>query len=227
MRTFGQRKTVAIVEPPPKELVDSWVDAYRSVGQFVLDEIPFYVRPLAREEYRFAVSRSAGDQFALEDIVCEKALLWPQNLDMESPETPAGLPSRLAQAILDLSGYTKEAQEKMFQAWQDKVFSQEERWDLLIMLAFPNLTYDILDRMQSDEYFHYLAAAELRVRVQLMTSTNPIFSPDELVDLLICTQDKLESRLEEAKESRDKTLEELQAQPQRRPYGRPTKGGPQ
>lgn len=219
-RQFGTR-IKPDYETPPQEMLDSWVDAYKRVGEVLIEEIPFYTRPLTREEYRYAIGRSLSVQNKLEEIVCQKATLWPQQFDFSNELIPAGLVPQLAAHILELSAFTPEGAKKLLEFWQERVYEQEERRDLLIQLAFPHMTYDVLDRMDAEEYFHYLAAAELRVRTQIMTSTNPVFSPDEFVDILMCTKDELNERMDKAAESIEQmSKKEEQGQKRNRPYGR-------
>ena len=209
-KQYGSRIQRQIVENPPQYLLATWVDAYKRVGEYLIEDIPFYVRPLTREEYRFSVSRATNNALLFEELVCQKATLWPQDFDFLDPAMLAGIPTQLSTRIVELSGFTEKSAAKILEYWQEQVYEQDERRDLLIQLAFPDMKFDVLDRLDADDYFHYLAAAEFRIRTQLMTSTNPEFSPDELVDLLMCSREDVEKRMDKAREAIEKLVAEEQ-----------------
>ena len=213
---------------PAKQLVTGWTDIYKRIGEYLLDGVPFYIRPINRAEYRHAIDVAAGREHVFEDLLCQKSLLWPQNFDLNSPDLLAGTPTKLARYILELSGFAAGSQEKIFDSWQSAMYTPTERQDLLIMLAFPQLRYDDLDSMTMDEYCHYLAAAAFRVDIQLITSTEADFHPRELVQMLLCGKEELEERLEmhekgklqEQQEQQELLAQQSMTQSRRQPYGR-------
>ena len=212
---------------PDPEQVDAWRDAYTRIGECELQQIPFHYRPLTRGEYRFCRDYAQENAARMEEMICQRATLWPEYFDFASDTISAGVPSTISRYVLDLSGFTKESREKLFHHWQERVYDQDERRDILIEIAYPHFSHADLDNLCADDYFHYLAKAEFRIRTQLLTSMNPEFSPDELVDLLLCPRDYLEKRLDQARDNIDAILEEqkkIEAQANR---GRPRNPRPQ
>ena len=188
------------VYPIPEQWrIDAWIGAYDRIGQYWIDTIPFCVRPLTRAEYRFCKERSAKDSIIFDELICQKAVIWPSDFDFSNPGLKAGIPNQLSHEILELSGFTKKSREDMFFYWQEQCYEQEMRRDILIQLVFPQLTFDILENLSQDDYYRYLASAEFRIRTQLLTSVNPEFSPDELVDLFLCPKAYLEQRMDKAR----------------------------
>lgn len=202
--------TVPTVEygEPEENLVQAWVESYREIGQHTINNIKFYVRPITRIEYRACEDLAKKVQDEFENLICTRACLWPENFDFNASGIIAGLQEKICKAVLDLSGFTLESRMRMLEAWREKSYDQEERWDMLIEIAYPYLTTADLDVMPRSEYLHYLAKAEFRIRTQLLTSTNPEFNPDELVDLLLMTRDDLNERLDAAENSIKRIMEE-------------------
>lgn len=195
---------------PDPALVSAWADAYHTVGQYEVHQIPFYCRPLTRGEYRFCRELAGGNTSAFEEHICQRACLWPEEFDFTDGAMAAAVPSVLCAHVLDLSGFTEESRNRIFHAWQDRVYDQDERHDMLIEIAYPHFSHADLDNMAARDYYHYLARAEFRIRTQLLTSMNPEFSPDELVDLLLVRREDLERRLDEVRDNIQAIMEEQQ-----------------
>ena len=204
---YGRRQRKQY-QRPPQVFIDSWVDSYRRIGDYTLDEVPFFIRPITRETFKFIKTKKESE---VEQLLCEYAMLWPEGYSFGGDEEPAGIISTLAGHVLEISGFTTKSAEELFAYWQEQVLEQDERWDLLIQRAFPGISFLDLGNMLGDEYFHYLAAATFLMRVQLKTASNPEYSPDELVNLLLCDKDALMQRLEEADTQQQQRIQEENA----------------
>ena len=55
-RLAGAKQDTTYTQPSTRQ-VDSWTTAYTRIGQFLIETIPFCVRPLTRAEYRFCLDR--------------------------------------------------------------------------------------------------------------------------------------------------------------------------
>ena len=193
---------------PEQDQVEAWIDTYGVIGEYVVADIPFYCRPLSRGEYRLCTALAVDNESLLNDALCQRATLWPLNFDFTADDIQAGIPSGIGQRIRELSGFTSESRDRIFHHWQEKSYDQDERRDMLIEIAYPHFSHADLDNMLADDYYHYLAKAEFRIRTQLLTSTNPEFNPDELVDLLLMSRANLEARLDAARDSVDAIMAE-------------------
>lgn len=183
---------------PTREMFDAWFDAYGMVSQVYVDGMCFTIRPLTRGEYKRARGRAGNNSAILAEETALAGCLWPQDYDFRDEAQKASTPIRVANEIISISGFTQNSAQELFLKWRDKVFENEERWDLLIMLVFPYVTYKELDMMTSDEYFHYLAAAEFRMRTQIkITMNEEYFNPEEFVDALIVDESSLRERFEQ------------------------------
>ena len=213
-RVFRLQSRAVAAKPryaaPEPEQIAAWMDAYQRIGQYELSDIPFYCHPLTRGEYRICQSMAGDDEGKLEELLCARGCLWPLSFDFTSTDIPAGVPTALARQLRNLSGFTPESRDALFQKWQERAYDQDERHDMLIEIAYPHFSHADLDNMLADEYYHYLAKAEFRIKTQLLTSLNPEFTPDELVDLLLMPREPLEERLAQAQETIDQIMAEQQ-----------------
>lgn len=95
-----------------KEQIDEWKSQYNQLCAVPCGEDLYFVRPLARKEWRdLAKQRAeAGDnpltEIDIEEKVAVKATVWPA-LDELQVRTvfPAGVPTALANAAMSLSGF--------------------------------------------------------------------------------------------------------------------------
>lgn len=91
--------------------VNSWKKQWENGKVFVvnLDERTFVFRTLQRFEYKQIVSQLNTDALQREEVICETVVLWPDNYTWKVMATQdAGLPSSLAEVIMEKSGFTKD-----------------------------------------------------------------------------------------------------------------------
>lgn len=183
---------------PPDDLLDAWLAAYPSISQIAVCGQLFYIRPLSRAEFKSALRQGTGNIAFENEAIAAAGCLWPE-YDFADPNARAAIPAEVAKEVRRISAREPRQAFNLFTHWRKRIADQEERWDLLILTAFQNLTYEQLENMQPDAYFRYLAAAEFRTRLQIKTTVSgEFFDPEELVDLLLCTTDDLHERLARA-----------------------------
>ncbi len=95
------------------EHIDSWKQTYGQVAAFPIGEDVYFVRPLSRKEWRdFQKLRleqaqsNPGIDMDIEEKIAVRACLFPKIDEIASKSTiPAGVPSTIAEAVSNLSGF--------------------------------------------------------------------------------------------------------------------------
>lgn len=96
---------------PTKIQVDSWKKQWTGYDIYVVEimEEYFVFRTLNRFEYKQLVAIENIDPLQREEIICETVTLWPHAYKWNTMATEkAGIPSTLAEIIMEKSGFTKE-----------------------------------------------------------------------------------------------------------------------
>lgn len=183
---------------PTEAMKTAWLEAYGTLSELSVQGYYFVVRPLTRGEYKACERRAGQNKAALNEALAQAGCLWPQQFPFSSSEILASIPHKVAAEIKGLSARDEHAALALFNKWQNKMAKQEERWDLLIQLAFPHIRQEELDDLLPEQYFRMLAAADFRTRTQIKTTVNPVFfDPEEFVDMLLCSEGELKARLEQ------------------------------
>lgn len=96
---------------PTKIQVDSWKKQWTGYDIYVVEimEEYFVFRTLNRFEYKQLIAIENIDPLQREEIICETVTLWPHSYKWNTMATEkAGIPSTLAEIIMEKSGFTKE-----------------------------------------------------------------------------------------------------------------------
>lgn len=95
---------------PTKLQIDTWKKQFSNYTIF-LSEVSGYTfvfRTVNRYEYKQLIAMQNIDGLLREEIICKESVLWP-NIDFEDlANVMAGIPSTLAEIIMEKSGFTKE-----------------------------------------------------------------------------------------------------------------------
>ena len=92
---------------PTLEQLNAWKEKYGSVYMTEFEEEAFIWRPLTRFEYKSILKLQNADALFREERICETCVLWPEGYSYEDmAESKAGIPSLLAEQIMDASGFT-------------------------------------------------------------------------------------------------------------------------
>lgn len=97
--------------PTVKE-VDEWKGKYGQIYMTeVTDEDAFIWRALNRRDYKEIMKIEEVDGLYREEVVCEKCILWPSGLKfIDMSERKAGIPTILAEQIMDKSGFQSKSE---------------------------------------------------------------------------------------------------------------------
>lgn len=95
---------------PTKREVSEWKERYRSVYFTPFEDEIYVWRVLERSEYREIINRKEMTQLDREEIFVEKCMLFPRNYTKEKMiHGKAGVPSLLAEMIMDKSGFVAQS----------------------------------------------------------------------------------------------------------------------
>lgn len=91
---------------PTNNMVAEWKSRYGEIYANQFDEEVFIWRPINRVEYKEIFKVKNADGMWIEERICEKCVLWPENYSfMDMSIGKAGIPSTLSNKILDMSGF--------------------------------------------------------------------------------------------------------------------------
>jgi len=119
-------------------------------------------RSLTRKEYKEILAENLDDPVGFEDEIAKLCTLKIPDDFPGWEDCYAGIPSTLAEAILDASGMLNEdSVRKLIKAVEDWASTDEARIDCLICFCFPTMTPDILESMESLTWYKYAAMAKM------------------------------------------------------------------
>lgn len=86
---------------------------YRDVYQSEFEDDFFIWRPLSRQEFKSISKIQGADNHFKEERICEMCVLWPIGYDKPTMQMgKAGIPTLLAEQILDKSGFLPNGEAK-------------------------------------------------------------------------------------------------------------------
>lgn len=94
---------------PTHNELEKWKSQFNNeIFMSEFDEDEFFIwRPIRRKEYKDISKIQNADQFYKEERICEKCVLFPKNYSyMSMTNGKAGIPSMLADLILEKSGFS-------------------------------------------------------------------------------------------------------------------------
>lgn len=140
-----------------EKIYEDLTDQY---DQVFIHEFPdygiFMFKPLGRKDFRELRDTEIIEDYEKEELICEQCVLYPKDFDYENCDE-AGLPTQLAQIILDKS-LLKDSNQltKAIHFFRDKVYeSLDEQITCIIHEAFPEYKIDEIanwDVMRTAEY---------------------------------------------------------------------------
>ncbi len=91
---------------PTRQEVEEWKDKYTDIYYTPYDDDIYIWRPLYRSEYREVITNESYTIHDREEVFTEKCVLFPRNYSLDKvKEGKAGVPSLLAEAIMEKSGF--------------------------------------------------------------------------------------------------------------------------
>lgn len=148
---------------PTTAQMDEWKARYKRVYLANFDDDKFVFRELNRTEFRELRGIKGADTFYLEDRMCERCVLWPQNLNFQTMGAQkAGIPSTLSQIIMESSGFAEVSEmdaDEMLE-WVDfaEDFTQEDfdnakkKYSHLYYIRFANGEFYLIRGLNRKEY---------------------------------------------------------------------------
>lgn len=117
-------------------------------------------RLLTRRELRSALENSNDDALSFEEEVCRICIIATPEDFPGFDYCLAGIPTSLAQVIMEASGYTDDVSslEREALEWAQ---TPQARMDTLIVFCFPKMSYDDLENLDPRSYYKYAAGAQL------------------------------------------------------------------
>lgn len=94
---------------PTQELVDEWKAQYGEIYQSPFGDDIYVWRCMTRDEYKsvLRIQVPRGDTMFREEKICEICVLWPRGYKVQiMGKEKAGIPTLLAEQIMDKSGFT-------------------------------------------------------------------------------------------------------------------------
>ena len=102
------------------ELIEEWKKTYGNVYKVMVMDTEYYYRGLMRAEYRSIVKAATNtamtvqdDALHTEEAIVMMAVLSPDINDGNIQTTLTGIVTRLAELIMDMSGYDVEAEPEL------------------------------------------------------------------------------------------------------------------
>ena len=93
---------------PKQSEINEWKAEYKDkVYMSEFEDQAFIWRPLTRFEYKSILKLQNADALFREERICETCILWPADYNYDTmADGEAGIPSLLAEQIMDASGFT-------------------------------------------------------------------------------------------------------------------------
>jgi len=110
-----------VIAEPSQEVIDNWKKQYQNVYKIDLAGMTFLYRGLMRVEYRSLtrtiqpnpMGNPADEALQIEEKMVGMGTLYPKIDDGNMPATLTGVITRLAELIMEASGYDIEAEPEM------------------------------------------------------------------------------------------------------------------
>jgi len=93
-----------------------------------------------------------------EDEICRLCVLQPKDVDWDN--ILAGVPTALAEKILEASGMTEESSKKFWEEAQEWILSSSGKTESLMMGVF-HLPLSVISNMDPEEWYRTAAASQL------------------------------------------------------------------
>jgi hypothetical protein len=91
---------------PTLDEVEAWREEFGNVYYIEFKDIAFFYRALSRAEYK-TLSTIMAEPLDREEKLCEMCVLWPTDVDFSG--TLAGIPTIIAEDIMEQSGFNPSA----------------------------------------------------------------------------------------------------------------------
>lgn len=98
---------------PKNSQIEAWKGRFGDVYATEFDDEVFIWRTLSRLEYKEIIKIKNADPMYREERICEKCVLWPEQYDHRVMGLgKAGIPSLIAEQVMDKSGFLPNGEAK-------------------------------------------------------------------------------------------------------------------
>lgn len=137
------------------KLIEKFKEEYKNIYLYQFEDTVFIYRSIGRKEYSdLALNESITDEDKEEEI-CKLCVLFPKDYDFENCEE-AGLPTILANEIVENSYLSKENRDKVMAYFRHEMYNLDNQINCVILSAFPHLKLEEVenwDVVTANKYF--------------------------------------------------------------------------
>ena len=140
-------------------LLTEYKKKYRNIFMFQFEEQVFIYHSIGRKDYKEIVLNEELDAQEKEERLCKLCVIWPASYDFENCEE-AGIPTRLAEEIINNSYISKESRDKVLAYFRNEMFDVDNQINGIILSAFPTLNLEEVENWDVVTAAKYLSRAE-------------------------------------------------------------------
>lgn len=154
-------------QAPTQRKIEEWKDRYNGVFSVGVGAEDFIFRSLTILEHERVYKLSEKSMSAAEEMIVERAMLYPAMDEDQIGNLPAGTVSALAEEILDYSGWTNPKYAKgVLEEERLRVDELQFLAKAFILSVLPAYKEEEIDDMTFHQVFHKVALAEKTVSIQ-------------------------------------------------------------
>lgn len=141
------------------KLIEKFKEEYKNIYLYQFEDQVFIYRSVGRKEYTdLALKDTIGDE-EKEEQLCKMCTLFPKDYDFENCEE-AGLPTLLANEIIDNSYLSKENRDRVMAYYRHEMYNLDNQINCIILAAFPQLKLEEIENWDVATANKYLSRAE-------------------------------------------------------------------
>lgn len=184
------------------KVLKEFKEKYKNIFVFQFGEQVFIYHTIGRKDYKELVLNKDIDEQEKEEILCAKCTLYPANYDFANCEE-AGLPTRLAEEIINNSYISKENRDKVLAYFRNEMFDVDNQINGIILSAFPTLNLEEVENWDVITAAKYLSRAEW-----MLHNINgiPLREPDAETTFIGQTQEEVYNRAPATTEISDEDI---------------------
>jgi len=134
------------------------MDKYRTI----INEDEFIWRELTRREFKEIIE--IEDPFIRDERICEICVIQPKSYDFQNCH--AGIPATLAKEIIDISGFSENSGQEIFEQYRTEFSVFENQIPLIICAAFHKYIPEDIEKWSMRKILWYLAQAEVVLNIR-------------------------------------------------------------
>lgn len=145
-------------------LLQAYKDQYPNVFAIDIKDQQFILRELTRKEYKRIVDRTYGNDYGLEEMICQTAVLYPEGYDF-TIKGRAGFAKTLAAEVIAISGFAHPDQQvEILDYYRADMMNLDSQAETVIQLVFPGVSEEEMQDWTQEMFMRRLARAEWVMR---------------------------------------------------------------